>query len=246
MTEPNPFSVPTAAGTEYGRQVDAGRAVEWLRGGWQLFSLNPGIWVALGLVIMVTVLVLGMIPVIGQLAITFFMPVLGAGLLLGCRSLREGGELRFDHLLAGFKQNTANLVMVGMLTLFGFMVIGVLVFLVGGGAALTGVAMGTGRGLGVAFGGMLVAGLLMLALSVPLSMAVWFAPALVVFKNTPPVEALKISFFACLRNVLPFLVYGLILLVLAIVASLPAMLGWLLLCPVLIGSHYTSYVDLFE
>jgi uncharacterized membrane protein len=246
MTEPNPFLVPTVVADEHGRQVDAGRAVEWWRGGWQLFMRNPGVWIALGLVLMVAVLVLGMIPVLGQLAITFFMPILGAGLLLGCKSLRDGGELRFDHLFAGFRQNTANLVMIGMLTLFGTVAIGIVMAMVGGGALLTGMAMGSGGGVGVALGGVAIAVLLALALSVPLSMAVWFAPALVVFKNTPPVEALKVSFFACLKNVLPFFVYGLILMVLAILASLPAMLGWLLLCPVLIGSHYTSYVDLFE
>jgi uncharacterized membrane protein len=42
------------------------------------------------------------------------------------------------------------------------------------------------------------------------------------------------------------LVYGVIAMVLAIVASLPLGLGWLVLFPVLIGTHYTSYVDLFE
>jgi uncharacterized membrane protein len=45
---------------------------------------------------------------------------------------------------------------------------------------------------------------------------------------------------------LPFLVYGLVGLGLAIVASIPLMLGWILLVPVSLASIYTSYCDIFE
>ena len=88
-------------------------------------------------------------------------------------------------------------------------------------------------------------GLLLLALLVPLAMAVWFAPALVVFHDLPPVEALKQSFQGCLRNMVPFLVYGIIVLGLGILAAIPAFLGWLVLIPTLIGSTYYSYRDIF-
>jgi uncharacterized membrane protein len=245
VSESDPFLVEKSDGDEYGRVVDAGRPIEWLKGGWELFAKNPGLWVGIGLVIMIVVL-LGMIPMIGSLLVTFLMPILGAGLLLGCKALRDGGELRFDHLFAGFQQNTGNLVMIGVLSLFGFIAIGVVTVVIGGGAALSGVVMGDASGLGMALVGLMVAALVALALSVPLSMAIWFAPALVVFKNMLPIPAMKASFFACLKNTLPFLVYGLVVVVLAIVASIPLGLGWLLLVPVLICSHYTSYVDLFE
>jgi hypothetical protein len=46
-------------------------------------------------------------------------------------------------------------------------------------------------------------------LSLPIVMAIWFAPALVVFNAMQPVDALKASFHACLKNTLVFLVYGL-------------------------------------
>ena len=39
-------------------------------------------------------------------------------------------------------------------------------------------------------------------------MLIWFAPLLVVFNGLPPLEAMKLSFAACLKNMLPFLVYG--------------------------------------
>lgn len=91
-----------------------------------------------------------------------------------------------------------------------------------------------------------IAMLVMLALLVPLAMAVWFAPALVVFHNVAPLEAMKASFFACLKNFVPFLVYGVILLVLCVIAMIPFGLGMLVMVPVMMGSVYASYVEIFE
>jgi len=56
---------------------------------------------------------------------------------------------------------------------------------------------------------------------------------------------MKASFVACLKNVVPFLVYSVILLPLAFVASIPLGLGWLVLGPVMAASLYTSYRDIF-
>jgi uncharacterized membrane protein len=76
-------------------------------------------------------------------------------------------------------------------------------------------------------------------------MAWWFAPALVIFRNDEPIAALKASFFACLDNVGAFLVYSLVGLALALLASIPFGLGWLVLAPVYGASSYASYVDVF-
>ena len=83
------------------------------------------------------------------------------------------------------------------------------------------------------------------ALLLPLFMALWFAPALALFHQQGPAEAMKGSFVACLRNILPSLVYGAIGFMLAIVASIPFGLGWLVLGPVIAGSLYASYRDIF-
>ena len=60
-----------------------------------------------------------------------------------------------------------------------------------------------------AIGGSFVLGLLLaLALSILVYMAFWFAPALVVLRGAAPVAAIKQSFAGCLRNLVPFLIYG--------------------------------------
>jgi uncharacterized membrane protein len=252
MVEQNPFLVPEGSATPSGgfdlggRQVDAGRGIEWLKQGWQTFARNPGVWIAITVIMLVIYVVLGMVPFIGQLAASVLTPVLTAGPLLGCKALAEGGELRIDHLFAGFKENVANLVMVGVFYLVGMGVIMGVAFLIGGGGAVTGAIMGRGPGVGVAAGGFLLAMLVMLALSVPLIMAMWFAPALVVFHNVAPLEAMKASFGACLKNLAAFLIYGVIAFVLLFVAALPFGLGLLVLLPILLGSLYAAYVEIFE
>ena len=91
----------------------------------------------------------------------------------------------------------------------------------------------------------ILAMLVVLALAIPIYMALWFAPALVVFHHLTPVEAMKTSFAACLKNIVPFLLYSVILLLLAMVASIPFGLGWLVLLPVIVASIYTAYRDIF-
>jgi uncharacterized membrane protein len=56
---------------------------------------------------------------------------------------------------------------------------------------------------------------------------------------------MKQSFVGSLRNIVPFLLYGLILFLLSIVATLPLLLGWLVLGPVLAASLYTAYKDIY-
>ena len=210
-----------------------------------MFAANPGLWIGLAIVLLVIVLGVQIVPLVGTLAAHLLMPVLGAGLLLVCRKIDEGESVRIDDLFAGFKQNAGPLVMVGVLYMLAMFAIVVIVVVVGGGSVAGGLLSAQPAGLGVIFGGLMLSLLLSLALSVPVVMAVWFAPALVFFNNMQPVEALKASFEACMKNVLAFLVYGLIVLVLAFFAALPVGLGFLVLIPVLAGSVYAAYRDVF-
>jgi uncharacterized membrane protein len=87
--------------------------------------------------------------------------------------------------------------------------------------------------------------LVALSLSIPLMMAAWFAPLLVIFKNMTALEAMRISFFACVKNIVAFQIYGFILIVLTILATMPYGLGLFVLVPTLFASIYASYQDIF-
>ena len=91
----------------------------------------------------------------------------------------------------------------------------------------------------------LVGILVMLALLVPLFAAYWFAPALVMMHGMAPMEAMKESFYACSRNFVPFLVYGFVMTIGAVLAVLPFGLGFLVWVPVAIASTYVAYREIF-
>jgi uncharacterized membrane protein len=66
-----------------------------------------------------------------------------------------------------------------------------------------------------------------------------------VFRGLPAIEALRESFTAVMKNAMPFLVFGLLYLVAAIVASIPVGLGWLVLVPVSLLAAYVSFKDVY-
>jgi uncharacterized membrane protein len=194
------------------------------------------------------------VPFVGSIASTLLTPVLAGGICVGCRALDRGGKLEIAHLFAGFGERLWPLVVVGILWFAGTAVIvlafGAVLFATAGAAGISALLTGdplqagvaTLAGLGI---GAVAASVVALLLAVPLLMALWFAPALVALRNDEPLAAMKTSFGACLANFPPFVVYGLIGIALAIVASIPFGLGWLLLAPVGLASVYTSYRDIF-
>jgi uncharacterized membrane protein len=254
-------AVPGVASSPEPRTVDVGRGVSWWAEGWRLFTPAVGVWLLIALVMLGLFLVvglLGLIPVLGQLlglGFEIVMPVFFGGLMLGCRALDRGNPLLLSHLFAGFSQRTGPLIILGMIytglaLLIALVVIGMMIAIFG--VAILGMLTGAAdpSQTGVALGSVVVAVLLgilfFLLLLLPLIMAIWFAPALVMLGGLSPGAALKASFSGCLRNVVPFLVYGVIGIVLAVLATIPFCLGWFVLGPVLYATIYAGYCDIFE
>ena len=255
MSELNPYQSPAApsagvtttegAFIASGRAVDIGHSWDWIVSGFGLFKKQPGMWILIVIAYFLIVCVLSVIPLIGSLANMLLYPVFTAGLMLGCRVLEQSEGLEFGHLFAGFKQNTGNLVVLGLLTLVGWIIILIPMMVIVGGGAFFAVMRGDPSAV-AAFGlTFFLALLVVLALSIPLYMALWFAPSLIVFHKLAPVEAMKSSFFACLKNIAAFLLYGVILLALSVIAAIPFGLGFLILVPVIIASIYTAYRDVY-
>jgi uncharacterized membrane protein len=248
--EPNPFEpappparLPDVTEPD-SRSVLAGRGLEWLRQGWQCFAASPGMWAAITVVWVVVMVVLNLVPLLGMIAATLLSTVTVGGLMQGCRALSRGERLALDHLWAGFGERVNPLLALGGWYLAA--VFGVSVFVMLMSALVAGVA-----GL-AAFAALVVVSaatslLLIIAvvLMAPVLMAMWFAPALVMFHRMNALDAMRASFFASLRNAPAFIVFSLIYVVLVVLASIPAMLGWLVLLPVTFGAMYASYRDVF-
>jgi uncharacterized membrane protein len=238
------------AGSGARRTVDSGRGVAWWSESWALFMKNPGMWLVFGLIVLVGFIVLNFVPLIGGLAAAVLIQVVVGGWMLAARKLDSGASIDVNDLVDVVKGDRLTpLLVLGILAAVGSLVIGVVVAVMGGGAVFgmiagAGVRSTGGMMAGAALG--MLALLVGLALGFVLGMALWFAAALVVFRGDAPVDALKASWAASLANVIPFLVYGLIWIVAAVIASIPFMLGWLLLAPLTMLGIYCSYKDIFE
>ncbi len=230
------------------RHVKARQGLQWIMSGFYLFRMAPMLWMLLCFTLILIAMTLAILPLLGQFIFTLISPVFLAGLMLGCRDLEQGKKLDITHLFAGFKKNTAPLVTVGGIYLIGQVLIVGIVMLIGGTAMmemlLQGKRVNENELMEVA-DDMLSATLVALALSIPLLMAAWFSPLLVAFHNMPPVLAMKKSFFACLKNLLPLQLYGVILIILTVIAIIPWGLGLIILIPIIFTSIYVSYKDIF-
>jgi len=264
MTDLNPYATPESPltpGTQIQadlltepQKVSAGRGWDWIAEGFNLFKLDPWIWILNSSILLVILFLLGLVP-LGGIASQILYPIFQGGLMLGCYALATGNRLQVEHLFAGFKSNAGSLAAVGGLYILGSIAIAIvvmlLIFLLGGrdifgliGAIESGAQPNPQETAQLAYLG-IIAILIGVALIVPLLMATWFAPALVVFHSLGAVEAMKLSFRGCLRNILPFLIYGLIATVLMVLAIIPVLLGLLVLVPTLIASTYIGYKDIF-
>lgn len=205
------------------RKLRAGRGWKWLTEAISLFWAEPWKWLGMyGVAILSSTLFsLIPIPILGHLVGTILYFVLAGGLVLGAHSLREGHGLQFSRLFSGFGRNRNQLMLLGVYYLLGVMGVfflgGVVLFFVLGQEFVfqLGLAQENPNPEAIAAAlqqylpTILIIVLLGMSLTVPLIMSVWFAPNIIAITDTGAFTAMKISFKACLKNVLPSLVYGL-------------------------------------
>jgi len=237
------------------RAVDVGRGAAWWSEGWRLFTPAVGPWILIVVIGFALNLILAFIPILGGIASQLLFPILAGGLMLGCRAIDRGEPLTISHLFAGFGPRAGSLLIVAVIYIAAsiaiLLFVVALLFVFFGAAMLSQLwttpdSISDGAVLGGVVLAVLVGVLLFLLFYLPLIMAVWFAPALIVLQGAEPWAAMKLSFIGCLRNILPFLIYGVVGIALAIVATIPLLLGWLVLGPVTVASVYASYCDIFE
>lgn len=209
------FPIPAPMFNGASRRVDVGNVFDWFRQGWVIFLANPGVWMAMTVILIVILSGLAIVPWFAGLAACLLTPLLAAGLLLACRKVERNETLEIRDLFAAFQSHSGGLAVLGVFYMLAML------------------------------GGGLLGAPSSLLLGVPITLSIGFASALLVFNRLPPVDALKASCHACLKNFLVFLVYGLISLILCFFAALPIGLGFLVLGPVLAGSVYASYRDIF-
>ncbi len=240
-----------------GTTLSAGEGMAWISAAWQLFAKSPMMWILMIVLYAIFYVALAFVPFVGSLAGNLLYGIIGAGWLASAHAVADGKKLEIDYLFSGFKTRTNPLFIIGAFYTGGLIGILILMLLM---AIFIALALGASGAIGALMSGdsselasfagasivtFLFVLLIGLALLAPLLMALWFAPALVYFHDEEPVQALKTSFFACLKNWLPFTIYGVVMILLVIVAAIPLMLGFLVVGPIALISVYTSYRAVF-
>ena len=231
------------------QRLQARQGWEWIKRGYALFMLAPLLWIVFLLIFFISAVAVSNLPVIGDPLVSLLMPVVLAGLMTGCRSLEQGGELELVHFFSGFKQHTSLLITLGGISLVGqFLILGVM--MATGGDELVGL-MTSGQPdinpnvLMKAMSGATFAISLGVALYLFLTSVIQFATLLVYFNGIPPIPAMQLAMRAFVYNIRPMLVFGVTFLFLGMLATLPMGLGWLVLMPLSFTSLYTSYSAIF-
>jgi uncharacterized membrane protein len=261
----NPYQAPSvevisaeaqtdAAFIAGGQAVAAGHGWDWIVAGWTLFTQTPLIWIVNVVILFIINIVLGLIPFVGSLVGYTLFAVFNGGLMMGAQAQRAGRPLEVGDLFAGFKEKTGSLITVGVLYAVAWLAVmifaGILFFaILGASGAIGAIVKGNTAALvgmvGGATLGVILIGLLVIAAFIPIAMGFWFASVLVALQDVSPTDAIKMSFSACLKNIVPFLIYGLVFMVLFVIASIPFGLGLLVVFPLLITSTYAAYRDIF-
>jgi uncharacterized membrane protein len=231
--------------------VPAKDGLRWISDAFTLFRAQPMAWISLMLGWFGLWLAGLMFPVVGISLMSLLGPTFLAGLMLACRDQTLGKPVSALHLFAAFKVNARPLLTLGAIILLIDTLLGLGLHAMGLSQQFP--ATKEGALDVVALRAMVVdqAGLYALAMTLSgvVTAIFWFAAPLLVLRPMPamPVShAIRWSFFACVSNLAPMLVFAMAMLGLAVLAMIPLGVGMIVLAPVFVITTYTSYLRVFD
>lgn len=220
-------------------KVSASRGWHWIKDAFSMFIAKPWTWLAMFLIaviilmgtsyglpligVAISPIFAGLLGIIGSVLNMLLSMVIGGGFMLGAHAQAQGETLTVSYVFQGFRENRNQLLMAAVWYFLMFVVIGLVFGIIAG---VGGLSM-FGRGgvnpealtqsllnHGVAF---FIFMLFCIVLAFAVMMAYWFALPLIAIGDHKALSAFSLSLRACLKNWLPFLVYGLVFTLIAVV-----------------------------
>jgi len=237
----------------------------WFKQGFSLFRRQPAELSTLFLSYLFLMLIVGIVPIVGQILPLVLVPVFSMAFMEACIKVEKGERVYPNLLLTGFRSPALpRLLILGALYLLAVVAAVAASTLVDDGAFLS-MMTKTGAATPAALAktnwahAMMVAGLIYL----PAGMCFWFAAPLVAWQNMGVSKALFYSFFAVARAGRAFVLYLLAWLLMGVI--LPSILSTivalmfgstlmslmvllplsLILTAVLYCSFYPTYITVF-
>ena len=222
-----------------GNSLPASRAWQWYKQGWSIFSKEKGNWILMTLLASVGFILLNVIPLIGSLAALLIFPGLIGGMLYSAQEVSSGKPIKLDYLWIVFKdpKKRPEFLKLGLVLIVGIFLAGILVGIFMGDKVE---GLNPNANLDVGFGTLAFLFLLGLIGFIILS----YTSALILFRNSSIMNALKGSIALGTNQLLPIATLYLLYTLFSIVAAIPFGLGFLILWPVTIGAIYVSYQEL--
>lgn len=182
---------------------------DWMVGGLVLFRKRPFFLTNLFFVYLVGILLLNMVPLVGQIMPVLMTPVFTFLFMQACLTIDLDEKITFRDLFSVLNGTILlRLFMVGACYLLFALFVTALSFLVDGGKLLLFFSQEPSAGLSSSqLNGMVVILGLMMVAYIPFAMAMWFAAPLVGWKNMSLGKALFYSFFSVAKAYRPFIVY---------------------------------------
>ncbi len=242
----------------HARRVPARHGALWVIAGFRLFRANPPLLTALTMGFMFVALVINLLPLIGPFLLPLALPALNLIVANGCRAVERRTPIGQAALKSGLERNGHHLLRLGGMHLLGSLLVLLASYGLDAGLDLA----ETDRANPAEMVMMMTR---LLALAIPVIMALWFSPLLTGWDGIPAAKAVFFSAYGAYTNWRAFLAYG------ATVGVIGVMLPGLLLllaglisqsllnilflalrlillfvfAPALMASVYLSYRDVF-
>jgi hypothetical protein len=190
----------------------ARRGIAWLREAAAMLAAHRVRWLFLLLAYYVIQFLVSVVPVVGPLAMMVGRPIFTVGFLAAAWEQQRGGVPQIAHLFRGFRTNLRALIPIGIVLVAGTLFAIFATALVDGGALLDAITASSRPDEAFVASGRAEAAMLFgILCALPTLLAVWFAPALVVFQDCGARQALATSLRAAVANWRPLLVYAVLL-----------------------------------
>jgi hypothetical protein len=222
-----------------GNSLAASRGWQWYKQGWSIFSKEKGNWILMTLLASVGFILLNVIPLLGSLAALLIFPGLIGGMLYSAQEVSSGKSIKLEYLWIVFKdpKKRNEFLKLGLVLIVGIFLAGILVGIFMGDKVQ---GLNPNANLDVGFGTLAF----LLVLGLIGFIVLGYASALILFRNSSMMNALKGSIALGTNQLLPIATLYLLYTLFSIIAAIPFGLGFLILWPVTIGAIYVSYQEL--
>lgn len=241
----------------HARRLPARHGVLWLVASFRLFRANPPLLSALTLAYLFLAFAAIALPPIGPFLVSLASPAMVVVVANGCRAIERGRGIGMVAMMHGLKTHRVALVRLGgLLLLSSILLLFISTALEGGRISLAdaGKTISEEEMFGFLVRYLIVA--------TPVIAAFWFAPLLTGWDGVMPLKSLFFSLVACWRNWRAFALYGIAVVVAAVVVpglllttagavskALHDVLSvalMMVMVPVIMAGVYVSYQDVFH